>query len=89
MFLKRYEAYPNNTYTSTNVSDFKLEKNYNTKNGFNDINLEDENEYNLNGMNYEYNNEPLLTSNELIVSNQPTQKSTFSIGVSTSSFRLA
>ena len=51
--LLRYEAYPNNTYNSTNVSGFKLEKNYNTKNGINDINLEDENEYNLNGMNYE------------------------------------
>ena len=60
---------------------------YNSRNGLDDNHLEDENEYNLNGMNYDYSNDHPLPRNELIVSNQPTQKSTLSVGVSTASFR--
>ena len=80
-------AYPNNSYSSTNGANFNIQKEYNSRNGLDDNNLEEENEYNLNGMNYDYNNDHPLPSNELIVSNQPTQKSTLSVGVSTASFR--
>ena len=76
----RYSAYTNG-YT-TNGANFKLDEQYNGGNGLEEN--PDENEYNLNGMSYEYG-DPL--SNGLIVSNQPRQKTTASVGVSTASIR--
>ena len=36
-----------------------------------DNHVEEENEYNLYGMNYDYNNDHQVKSNELVVSNRP------------------
>ena len=81
MLRNRYSAYSNGY--NKNGANFKLDEQYN--NGTNGLEENpDENEYNLNGMNYEYG-DPL--NNGLIVSNQPRQKTTASVGVSTASIR--